>query len=145
MVFARRFGRPDCGLRLAGKAVPWAVGVLASDDRAPGEALPPTDPHSGDRATFTIARVSRDILDQSTIGAIFTDREFGGGYNRVGGLDANLKLNQNWRVQGAAVTRSTLNTDRPSPAAARYQMDLERAGAQIQLQSLILRFTPAFL
>ena len=85
----------------------WAVGVLATDDRAPGEALPPSDPHSGERAMFTIARVSHDSLDQSTIGAIFTDREFGGGYNRVGGVDANIKLNQNWRVQGAAVTSSS--------------------------------------
>ena len=68
-------------------------------------------PHSGERATFAIARVSRDILDQSTIGAIFTDREFAGGYNRVGGIDANIKLDQNWRIQGAAVTSSTLNVD----------------------------------
>ena len=109
LVFTRRIGHPEFGLRLTGKSGPWAVGVLASDDRAPGEILPPTDPHAGDRATFTIARVSRDILDQSTIGAIYTDREFGGGYNRVGGIDANLKLNPNWRVQGQAVTSSTLD------------------------------------
>ena len=101
LVFTRRIAHPEFGLRLTGKTGPWAVGVLASDDRAPGEVLPPSDPHSGEHATFTIARVSRDILDQSTIGAIFTDREFGGGYNRVGGIDANIKINQNWRLQGA--------------------------------------------
>ena len=99
LVFTRRIAHPEYGLRLTGKSGPWAVGVLASDDRAPGEILPLSDPHSGDRATFAIARVSRDILDQSTIGAIFTDREFGGGYNRVGGVDANIKIGQNWRVR----------------------------------------------
>src|SRR5499427_1113356 len=87
MVFTRRIGHPEFGLRLTGKSGPWAVGVLGSDDRAPGETLPLTDPHAGDRATFAIARVSRDILDQSTVGAILTDREFAGGYNRVGGVD----------------------------------------------------------
>ena len=51
LVFTRRIGHPEFGLRLTGKSGPWAVGVLASDDRAPGEALPPSDPHSGDRAT----------------------------------------------------------------------------------------------
>ena len=145
LVFTRRIGHPEFGLRLTGKAGPWAVGVLASDDRAPGEAVPPTDPHSGERATFVIGRVSRDILDQSTIGAIFTDREFGGGYNRVGGADANIKLNQNWRVQGAAVTSSTLNTDGTYLAGPGYKVDLERSGRKFNLQSLYLDYSPGFV
>jgi hypothetical protein len=146
MVFTRRIGHPEFGLRLTGKSGPWAVGVLASDDRAPGEALPPTDPHSGDRATFTIARVSRDILDQSTIGATFTDREFGGGYNRVGGLDANLKLNQNWRVQGAAVTSSTVDVVAGTRSAGPgYKIDLERSGRKFNLQSIYLDYSPGFV
>ena len=92
-----------------------------------------------------IGRVSRDILDQSTIGAIFTDREFGGGYNRVGGADANIKLNQNWRVQGAAVTSSTLNTDGTYLAGPGYKVDLERSGRKFNLQSLYLDYSPGFV
>ena len=144
-VFTRRIGHPEFGLRLTGKSGPWAVGILAADDRAPGEALPPTDPHSGERATFTIARVSHDILDQSTIGAIFTDREFAGGYNRVGGVDANLKLGQNWRLQGAAVTSSTLNPDGTHSAGPGYKADLERSGRQLNLQALYLDYSPGFV
>ena len=144
LVFTRRIGHPEFGLRLTGKAGPWAVGVLASDDRAPGEAVAPADPLSGDRATFVIGRISRDILAQSTIGAIFTDREFGGGYNRVGGIDANLKLNQNWRVQGQAATSSTLNTDGTYLAGPGYKIDLERAGRKFNLQSLYTDYSPGF-
>ncbi len=132
LVFTRNIGHPEFGLRLTGKSGPWAVGVLASDDRAPGEALPPTDPHAGDRATFTIARVSRDIFQQSTVGATYTDREFGGGYNRVGGLDANLKLNPNWRLQGQAVTSSTVDVVAGVRSAGPgYKIDLERNGRQV--------------
>ncbi len=146
MVFTRRIGHPEFGLRLTGKTGPWAVGILATDDRAPGEALRPTDPHSGDRATFTIARVSRDILDQSIIGATYTDREFAGGYNRVGGLDANLKLNQNWRVQGQAVASSTLDVIAgTSSAGPGYKVDLERAGRKFNLQSLFVDYSPGFV
>jgi hypothetical protein len=145
LVFTRRIGHPEFGLRLTGKSGPWAVGVFASDDRAPGEVVPPSDPHSGDRATFTIARVSHDILEQSTIGAIFTDREFGGGYNRVGGVDANIKINQNWRVQGAAVTSSTLNPDGSYSAGPGYKVDAERSGRQFNLQALYLDYSPGFV
>jgi uncharacterized protein DUF5916/cellulose/xylan binding protein with CBM9 domain len=145
LVFTRRIAHPEFGLRLTGKAGPWAVGVLATDDRAPGEAVPPGDPHSGDHATFTIARVSRDILNQSTVGAIFTDREFGGGYNRVGGVDANIKLDQNWRVQAAAVTSSTLNVDGSHSAGPGYKIDLERSGRQLNLQSIYEDFSPGFV
>ncbi len=144
LVFTRRIAHPEFGLRLTGKSGPWAVGVLASDDRSPGERVPPSDPHSGDRAAFTIARVSRDILQQSTIGALYTDREFAGSYNRVGGVDANIRLNQNWRVQGAAVTSSTLNLDGSHSAGPGYQLDLERAGRKFNLQSLYVDYSPGF-
>jgi Domain of unknown function (DUF5916) len=145
LVFTRRIEHPEVGLRLTGKSGPWTVGLLASDDRAPGEALPPTDPHAGDRATFTIARVSRDIFNQSTVGAIYTDREFAGGYNRVGGIDANLKLNQNWRVQGAAVTSSTVDVIAGTRSASPgYKIDLERAGNKFNLQSVYLDYSPGF-
>jgi len=144
LVFTRRIGHPEFGLRLTGKSGPWAAGLLASDDRAPGEALPQSDPNSSDRATFTVARVSHDILDQSSIGAIFTDREFASGFNRVGGVDANLKLNQNWRLQGQAVTSSTLHVDGTRSAGPGYEADLERSGRQFNLQSIYLDFSPGF-
>jgi len=146
LVFTRNIGHPEFGLRLTGKSGPWAVGVLATDDRAPGETLPPTDPHSGDRATFTIARVNRDILDQSTVGATYTDREFAGGYNRVGAIDANLKLDPHWRLQGQAAASSTHDViaGTPSLDGLGYKLDLERTGRQLNVQSQYLDFSPNF-
>ena len=146
LVFTRNIAHPEFGLRLTGKSGPWAVGVLGSDDRAPGETLSPTDPHAGDRATFAIARVSRDILDQSTVGGIFTDREFAGGYNRVGGIDANFKLDSHWRLQGQAAASSTHDVIAGTPPldGLGYKLNLERAGRKLNLQSQYLDFSPNF-
>jgi hypothetical protein len=145
LVFTRRIEHPEYGLRLTGKSGPWTVGVLASDDRAPGEAVPRSDPNAGNRAVFMIARVSRDILDQSTVGALFTDREFAGTYNRVAGVDANIKLTRNWRVQGQAVQSTTLNLDGTAQSGPGYHLELTRSGRQFNFDSKYTDFGPHFL
>lgn len=118
LFFTRNIQDPSAGVRLTGKEGPYSVGLMASDDRAPGLAVPNycasfsldcLDNLYGIRSYFTAARVSRDIFKQSNVGAIYTDWECPttGEYNRVGGADAWLKLNDNWTVQGQAVTSSS--------------------------------------
>jgi len=144
LVFTRRIAHPEYGTRVTGKAGPWAVGVLTSDDRAPGETVAPGDPLAGDRAIFTVARVSRDILNQSTIGAIFTDREFAGTYNRVGGIDANIKLSPNWRVLGQAVTSSTTFTNGLSEGGPGYKAEAIRTGRKFNFDATYSDYSPGF-
>ena len=61
------------------------------------------------RSYFTIARVSRDIFRQSSVGALYTDWECPttGEFNRVGGVDTHLKFNPNWTLDGQAVASSS--------------------------------------
>lgn len=98
LFFTRRIGDPQFGARLTGKVGPYSLGLLATDDRGPGNRVPDNDPLAGDRSTFAIARVNRDILGQSSIGAIYTDWELpaADAFNRVGGIDSRLKFNPNW-------------------------------------------------
>jgi hypothetical protein len=144
LVFTRRIAHPEYGLRLTGKEGPWAIGVLTSDDRAPGERVAPGDPLAGDRAIFTVARVSRDILNQSTIGAIYTDREFAGGFNRVGGIDANIKLNQNWRLRAQAATSTTVNPDGSQTSGPIWGAIFDRTGRKFNLESFYRDVSPGF-
>ncbi len=99
LFFTRRIGDPQFGARLTGKLGPYSLGILATDDRGPGNRVPDSDPLAGERSTFAIARVNRDIFGQSSIGAIYTDWEFPAAdeFNRVGGIDSRLKFNPNWR------------------------------------------------
>ncbi len=118
LFFTRNIQDPSAGIRLTGKEGPYSVGLLSSDDRAPGLAVPSvcpaTSPVCADnlfdvRSYFTIARVSRDIFKQSSVGAVYTDWECPatGEFNRVGGADTRLKFNANWTLEGQAVVSSS--------------------------------------
>jgi len=110
LVFTRQIADPTFGVRLTGKRGPWNLGFLVADDRSPGLIVPNNDPSYGQRAHFAIGRVSHDLGEQSSIGAMFTDREFNGTFNRVGGLDGTFRLNQNWTAQYRGYMSSTLDS-----------------------------------
>jgi Domain of unknown function (DUF5916) len=118
LFFTRNIQDPSAGIRLTGKEGPYSVGLMSSDDRAPGVSVPSFCPPTellcsndltGIRSYFTIARVSRDIFKQSSIGAIYADWECPttGEYNRVGGVDTRLRFNSNWTLEGQSVTSSS--------------------------------------
>ena len=48
---------------------------------------------------------------QSSLGVMFTDREVGPYFNRVGGIDGRFKLNSNWVASFQGVVSSTLCSD----------------------------------
>ena len=109
LLFTRSIGDPSAGIRLTGKDGPYSVGLIATDDRSPGLAVPDYSPFSGIRSYFTIARVSRDISRQSSVGILYTDWECPttGEFNRIGGVDTRLKLTSNWTLDGQAVVSSS--------------------------------------
>jgi hypothetical protein len=109
LFFTRRIANPSYGARLTGKLGPYSLGVLTADDRAPGLTVAPFDPLAGSRQYFTIARVSRDLFRQSSIGAIYTDQEYpaAGGFNRIGGLDGRLKFSPSWTATMQSVVSSS--------------------------------------
>jgi hypothetical protein len=110
MVFTRRIADPTAGVRLTGKQGPWNLGFFVVDDRSPGEIVPDFDPLHGKRAYFGIGRVSYDIGEQSSVGAMYTDREFQGTFNRVGGLDGVFRVNKNWMATYRGYMSSTLDS-----------------------------------
>jgi hypothetical protein len=109
LFFTRSIGDPSAGIRLTGKDGPYSLGLISADDRSPGLAVPDSSQFSGMRSYFTVARVSRDIFRQSSVGALYTDWECPttGEFNRIGGVDTHLKFNSNWTLDGQAVTSSS--------------------------------------
>ncbi len=113
LFFSRRIGLSDdgqpipiiAGGRLAGKSGKHNVGLLdiQTDNyfSRPGE-------------NFLVGRYSHDVLSRSRVGAIFVNKESGGGsdrYNRTVGGDANLAVGKNLQVNSFVAKTATPGKD----------------------------------
>ncbi len=106
-VHTRTIVDPRYGGKLTGKVGNTTMGVLVANDEAPGnlgDAYRDSDFRYGKTADVIIGRVRYDLYAESHLGAIVTDREFLGGYSRLGGLDGNFRLNDATSVGFRAIT-----------------------------------------
>ena len=163
LFFTRNIGDPSAGIRLTGKDGPYSVGLMTSDDRSPGLAVPDYSPLTGLRSYFTIAHVTRDIFRQSSVGVLYTDWECPttGESNRIGGVDTRLKFNANWTLDGQAVASSSnlnlnceANLDPFSSgnhgngnhyAGPAEKLDLQRQGLHFNYEGIYNDITPGFV
>ena len=111
LLYTRNIVRPEYGGRLTGKIGSTNIGILAIDDREPGETFAPGDADYGKRAFFGVGRVSQDLGKGSNIGLMYTDYEFGGSWNRIGGLDFTARITPKWTALGQIVESSTKSLD----------------------------------
>ncbi len=111
LYYTPNISMPQFGQRLTGKIGDYALGILSTDDRGPGVAVPEGSPDYGSRSHYYVARVNRDIGDQSNLGVIFADRQYLNSFNRNGGIDYRTRLAGRWTLSGQGVTSETQNTD----------------------------------
>ncbi len=135
LLFTRRIADPQFGGRVTGKAGRYALGAMLIDDQAPGKRVLEGHPDYGKRAVVGAMRASRDVLRQSSIGFMYTDREFQGSYNRVAGLDANLRLGSHWTTTFQGATSWTRLADGEQLAGPAYTAQVERSGRQLNLHA----------
>ncbi len=127
LLFTRRIVEPRIGSRLTGKNGPYSIGALIIDDESPQELADGVD-LGGERARFGIVRLSRDVLNQSNVGFMFTDRELKDGHNRVAGIDGRFKLNPNWIAEAQAVASRTREQDGTELSGPAYDLQFNRSG-----------------
>ncbi len=84
LIYTRRIVDPAAAVKLAGKVAGTDIGFLSAAD---GRAYSVT---GRDRPLYDILRLRRPVGARSALGLTWTDREDGGGYNRVGSVDARL-------------------------------------------------------
>jgi len=153
LLYTRNIIRPDYGGRITGKIGSTNIGLLLIDDREPGQTVPMGDPLYGKKATFAVGRVAQDFGKNFTLGAMYTDEEFGGGWNRIGGIDFTWRATPKWTMLGQSVESSTKGSDPNSVAAvfapgysagpASY-FEVDRNGHAFNMQSQYNDFSTGF-
>ena len=131
LIYTRRLVQPSAAVKLSGKALGTDLAVLSGlDDRevsATGE----------DHPVYNILRVQRDVMANSRVGLVYTDRVEGDDYNRVAGADARLLFGQRTTVQlqlaGSRTRRADVTTTGPL-----WQGRLNYNGRTLGLRTSIL-------
>lgn len=98
LVHTRTIVDPRFGAKVTGKVGKTTVGFLVANDQAPGHVEDSSDPAFGQTAQVVVGRVRYDMKAESSLGLIFTDREFMDQYSRVGGFDGVLRFGRNQRL-----------------------------------------------
>jgi hypothetical protein len=122
---------PQFGARLSGKQGPWALGILATDDRSPGQVVAPDNPAYGSRSHFFVSRIARDIGPFSSAGIVYTDREYKNSFNRLGGIDYRYRFHKQWTLTGQAVTSATRNLDGSARSGDSFKQNLNFSGSNL--------------
>lgn len=144
LFFSRRIADPQLGARMTGKAGSWAVGLLAADDRAPGEQLPDADPFHDRHAGIGVVRAQREFASQSRIGALFTSWDFAETWNRVFSLDTRLKLGPNWVMSAQAARSDTQPFGSARAGGHAYWTELSYTGRHASYATRYSEFSPDF-
>lgn len=135
LVFTRRIIDPKAGLRFTGRQGEWGIGTMFMDDEAPGQNRDPADPLAGEAADISILRIFRDISEQSRVGMLYTDRQFGDSYNTVASIDGRFKLNDNWTTQMQLTDTETLRESGERLDGNQKNIRFDRSGRNVGVHS----------
>jgi hypothetical protein len=105
-VHTRRIVDPIAGLKLTGSAGRFTFGTLTASDQAPGRDVDVRAAAVDRDRIVNIGRVQYSLRPSEYVGALLTDTEFAGSYNRVAGMDLSTRLSATQRL-GAFVLGST--------------------------------------
>ncbi|MFB0565276.1 MAG: DUF5916 domain-containing protein [Candidatus Aminicenantaceae bacterium] len=95
MVYTRRIIDPILGGKATGKLGRFTYGFLTAYDQNPTESLwevHKEGKRKDDNALFNIFRMKTDVSKDSYLGFCVADKEIDGSYNRVAGIDGELRF-----------------------------------------------------
>ena len=144
LFFSRTIQDPEIGARLTGRSGPWQVGLLAMDDRYPGNTLPSSSPNYGEHAANGVVRVQRDIGEGSNVGLMATAYDFGARHEYLESLDTRIRFSDNLVLTGQAVHSDTSIPGLPKVSGSDYIAALEYSSLHFEETTHYLDRSPNF-
>jgi hypothetical protein len=129
LVFTRRIGLSEtgaivpllAGARLAGRQGRTSIGAFNMQTGASGRTIPSEN--------FTVVRVRRDLFSRSSVGALVTNRQGGGRFNRVFGADGHFYFKEVWFLEGfAAAVNESNHLEASNALYGRFAYNTDRIG-----------------
>lgn len=138
LLHTRSIVNPVTGLKLTGKASPnLTIAALYALDR-----IPVTDvSEAGSYAHFPVLRAKYKISEDGYLGMIYTGRETDSTFNRVGGVDGQVRLGKGSQFAYNAVLSSTQPSGSAEAingymASAEYRFDTRDLGVSFGARSI---------
>ena len=126
LVHTRTIVDPEFGAKLTGKTGKTTLGLLFTNDEAPGRLDDPTEPAFGQNGQVFIGRARYDLHTESYLGAIVTDREFFNSYSRTAGIDGRIRMGQTHSAQFVAVASDNRTLDGATKSGPMYDIGFRR-------------------
>jgi hypothetical protein len=122
IIFTRTVVDPNWGVKLTGKEGRNGIGVFLTRDDVNNLIIPSNQSSQfaflDEQVTGTVLRYRRDIFSNSTLGALFSDREAGDYHNRFFGADGFFRLSNSDTIDFQA-----LHSDTQYPTSLAEQFD----------------------
>jgi hypothetical protein len=144
LFFSRRIIDPRYGARLTGKEGKWSLGVIATDDRGPGEVVSKDDPRSGSDAAVGVVRIQRELGKNSNAAIMATSEDFGSTHNRVLSYDTRLQVLANWALVSQLMTSDTKQVDGTHLSGPAYFVSWQHSGKHFTSDTSYTDRSPSF-
>ncbi len=136
LIYTRRIGDPDAGVKLAGRVGTTSVGALLAMDNERRSA-------TGDHPVFGVTRLRTDLGRRAALGLVGTTREDGAAYSRLAGADARVFHGGLYFIEAQAV-RSAGRDAAGDRDGTLYQLVWDRTGRRWGFNYGLTAVSPGF-
>ena len=152
LFYSRRIGREGdilWGGKMTGKVGSYSLGILGSQTGSFGALEIGQESESKEEALYSTVRLKKDILQRSTVGLIFANKEHldeEDGYGRVGGFDTDLFFLKTYRLSGqyAMSFNPSENPENENPRNKAYLVELAQSNYLWNTRVRLERIDPLF-
>ncbi|MGY8823908.1 MAG: DUF5916 domain-containing protein [Candidatus Latescibacterota bacterium] len=129
------------GSKLTGKVGDYSLGFLSSQTGGTGLLEFGDGQSQSEDALYSALRIKKDVLRRSNIGIMYAGKEWDDKHSRVGGIDANITIAQDYKLQGQYAQSFQMGADKDNSA---FTLELSQRNFLWEAELALERVDPLF-